>query len=299
MRETKIYPPRWYDPILAVFFRLAASGYVPASWFRAPIPEPQSRSTVDGIPTLEVVSHCWQYSNMLAYQLSSFVNYPPTRLKLIVTVFYCAEDEGTSALLNFIEKHDVENVTWNWQALPKEQLFRRGIGRNRAAKSTQADWVWFTDCDIIFHQNCMDSLADELQGRRDVLLFPREERTTPMLARDDVMLKAGSKPQLVDIEAANFTRFSRDRAKGAFQIVHGDVARAIGYCGGISIYQTPAEHWCKCYEDRAFRWLVGTQGTPINVDGVYQVRHIHKGRYKQNSIWSRIRSKIRRLKEQG
>jgi len=90
---------------------------------------------------------------------------------------------------------------------------------------------------------------------------------------------------------------SRDRAKGAFQIIHGDVARVIGYCDGIGLYQTPAAHWCKCYEDRAFRWLVGSQGVPIEVEGVCQIRHVEKGRYQQGTLRSRIRSKIRRMQE--
>ncbi len=297
MIQTKTYPQRWYDGFLGYFFRLAASGLLPASWFRDRLPAESDRKKVEHLPTLEIVSHCWLYSNMLAYQLSSFVNYPPKKLKLIVTLFYSEEDKDTSELVAFISTFQPENVTWNWQALPKEKLFRRGIGRNMAARSTSADWVWYTDCDIIFHEGCLDSLAEQLIGRQDTLLFPRQERTTPMLAESDPMLQAGRKPQLVDIEADKFSLHSRDRAKGAFQIVHGDVARAVGYCEKLSLYQTPSEHWCKCYEDRAFRWLVGTQGVPIDVKGVYQIRHIHKGRYKKDSFWSRVRSKIRRLQE--
>jgi hypothetical protein len=295
MNDIKLYPPRWYDAFLGYFFRLAASGLLPASWFRDPLPDEASRKAGGDFPTLEIVSHCWQYSHMLAYQLSSFVNHPPTRLKAIVTVFYAKEDQGTRELLQFIGGHRVENIEWNWQPLPPPELFRRGIGRNRAALRTRADWVWMTDCDIIFHEGCLDSLADALRGRKDILLFPRQERTTTMLADSCPMLQQGRKLQLVDIDPREFTLFSRDRAKGAFQVIHGDVARAIGYCNGISLYQTPADHWCKCYEDRAFRWLVGTQGTPIEVAGVYQIRHLSKGRYEAGSIWSRIRSGIRQL----
>lgn len=297
MQEKRTYPQRWYDPLLGYFFRFVASGYLPASWFRDTLPEPETRKAVHGKPCLEIVSHCWQYSNMLAYQLSSFVNHPPTKLSAVITVFYAEEDLKTKSLLEFIGQQDVPNIEWNWQVLPKEKLFRRGIGRNMAARSTKADWLWFTDCDIIFHANCLDSLANALQGRTDTLLFPREERTTPMLASSDPMLQKGSKPQLVDISADQFSLHSRKVAKGAFQIVHGDVARAIGYCEGLSLYQTPSEHWCKCYEDRAFRWLIGSHGVPVDIDGVYQIRHIHKGRYKEGSQWSKVRSKVRRIQE--
>ncbi len=293
----KLFPPRWYDPMLGLGMRWAASGLLPASWFRAPIPTTGTRRVSGECPSLEIVTHCWQYARMLIYQLSSFIHHPPTRLSLTVTVFYAESDTATVELLDFITQHDIPNVTWNPQPLPEGELFRRGIGRNRAALATQADWVWMTDCDIVFHANCLDSLADQLQGRNDVLVYPRQERTTPMLPENSELLQNGQTTRLVDINPSDFDLHERDRAKGAFQIIHGDVARAIGYCNRLRAYQTPADHWCKCYEDRAFRWLVGTQGTPLEVDGVYQIRHIHKGRYRQGAVSARVRSKIRRMQE--
>lgn len=297
MLQSKLYPKRWYDGFLGFFFRLAASGLLPAAWFRDRLPTPSERKQKTGKLKLEIVSHCWNYSNKLAYQLSSFVNYAPKEIELTATIFYSEEDKGTSELVKFFSEIEVENVIWNFQALPKEQLFRRGIGRNTAARNSKADWLWFTDCDIIFHKNCLDSTAQQLQGKSDSLYYPRQEQTTPMLASDDPMLQKSSKPQIVDIDTSEFELFSRDRAKGAFQIVHGDVARAIGYCEGLSLYQTPSDHWCKCYEDRAFRWLLGTQGIPLEIDGVFQIRHVEKGRYKEDSTWSDVRSKVRRMQE--
>ncbi|PKI13258.1 glycosyl transferase [Colwellia sp. 12G3] len=294
---TTTYAPRWYNTYAIHFFRLIVEKILPSSWFRDTLPPEDKRTAVDGFFNLEIVSHCWQYSNMLSYQLSSFVNHPPTKCALTVTIFYGKEDHKTQAVLDFFNTKTVNNVTWNFQQLPKSKLFRRAIGRNMVARSSKADWLWYTDCDIIFHENCLDSLAEQLQGKTDSLYFPREERTTEMLAQDDPMLSQDSVPQLVNIETQNFSLHSRDKAKGAFQIVHGDVARAIGYCEGLSIYQTQSLHWCKCYEDRAFRWLLGSQGTPINVDGVFQIRHVHKGRYTKDTFASRIRSKIRRIQE--
>ncbi|MBT7068530.1 MAG: glycosyltransferase family 2 protein, partial [Verrucomicrobia bacterium] len=260
-------------------------------------PEAGARHRTEAFPSLEIVTHCWQYARMLVYQLSSFINHPPTTLRLTVTVFYAESDSATVELLAFIAQHDVPNVTWNWQPLPEGQLFRRGIGRNRAALASQADWVWMTDCDIVFHANCLDSLAAQLQGRNDILVYPRQERTTPMLPEDSSLLQKGQACHLVEIDPAEFDLHERDRAKGAFQIIHGDIARAIGYCNDLRIYQTPADHWCKCYEDRAFRWLVGTQGTPLEIEGVYQIRHIEKGRYRKGAVSAKIRSKIRHMQE--
>lgn len=297
MIKTKTYPAAWYSKLMIQLFRIFVKKLMPPKWFCRPIPKESERAAKTGKLKLEIVSHCWQYSNMLTYQLSSFVNNPPKDLELTVTVFYCEEDVDTQETLGFFSSQKAENVTWNWQPLSREKLFRRAIGRNMAALCTKADWVWYTDCDIIFHQNCLDSLAHSLQGKQGAMYYPRQERTTPMLKESDPMLRKGRKPQLVDIEASEFTLHSRDKAKGAFQIVHGDIARAIGYCDEMRAFQTEVKHWSKTYEDTAFRWLLDTRGVPIDVEGVYQIRHVVKGRYKQGSKISSLRSKIRRMQE--
>ncbi|MEE4279264.1 MAG: glycosyltransferase family A protein [Halieaceae bacterium] len=297
MKITRTYPPRRYNQQAIQFFRLVTEKLVPPSWYRAAIPPKSERKALDGPLDLEVVSHCWGYGNMLTYQLSSFVNYPPKNATVTVTVFYSVEDEKTASVIDYFSSLEARNVRWNFFAIEKEKLFRRGIGRNMAAQSSTADWIWFTDCDIIFHENCIDSLATALQGKQEILYFPATECTTEMLTDDDPMLRKDSEPQLVDIPTENFSRHSRDKAKGAFQIVHGDVARAIGYCDRLKIFQTQDTRWRKTYEDTAFKWLVGSEGIPIDVDGVYQIRHVTKGRYAEDSGLSRVRSKIRRMQE--
>ncbi|MCJ8296683.1 MAG: glycosyltransferase family 2 protein [Colwellia sp.] len=297
MKTTKTYAPRWYNTYAIHLFRLVITRILPVSWFRAALPALKDRTAVDGFFKLEIVSHCWGYSNMLTYQLSSFVNYPPTKCALTVTVFYAKEDSKSQAVLDFFSKKTIENVTWNFQELSKGKLFRRGIGRNMVALATKADWLWFTDCDIIFHENCLDSLAEQLQGKQESLYYPQQERTTEMLAQDDPMLRQDSEPQLVDINSDGFSLHSRDKAKGAFQIVHGDVARAIGYCEKLFMFQTEDDRWRKTYEDTAFKWLISSEGIPLDIDGVFQIRHVQKGRYTKDSNISRVRSKIRRLQE--
>jgi hypothetical protein len=297
MKTTKTYAPRWYNTYAIHFFRLIITKILPPSWFRSALPMPKERHSVDGFFNLEVVSHCWGYSNMLTYQLSSFVNYPPTKCAVTVTVFYAKEDTKSQAVIDFFNQKAVDNVTWNFQALSKGKLFRRGIGRNMAARTTNADWLWFTDCDIIFHENCLDSLAEQLQGKQEALYYPKQERTTEMLAQDDPMLRQDSEPQLVDIDSEGFSLHSRDKAKGAFQIVHGDVARSIGYCEKLKMFQTEDDRWRKTYEDTAFKWLISSEGIPLEIDGVFQIRHVQKGRYAKDSNVSKVRSKIRRLQE--
>ena len=52
--------------------------------------------------------------------------------------------------------------------------------------------------------------------------------------------------------------------------------------------------FAKCHEDTAFRWLLGTQGSPVPVPGVARIRHQAKGRYGDAGA---IRGAVRRLQE--
>ncbi|MDZ7641151.1 MAG: glycosyltransferase family A protein [Desulfurivibrio sp.] len=282
--------------LFLLFFRIAAKGWIPAHWFEPDLPLKEQRLGQTGRLHIEIVSHCWNYSHFLIYQLSSLVIFPPENIDVTMTVFYSSDDVKTVRVLNFFSRQNSPNVTWNWCPLTKQHLFRRGVGRNMAALKTKADWVWFTDCDLLFREKCLDTLADQLQGSREALLFPQEERCTALLPEDNPILQAGSAdPQVIDIDPQFFTSHYPGKATGPLQIAHGDVCRAVGYCRAIKLYQTPSETWCKAHEDRAFRWLLRSQGKPLPVPGVYRVRHLSKGRYSGVGIHTRLRIILRNI----
>lgn len=292
--------PGLSERAVSLFYRIAASGALPVAWFRDVDPSKVEKAKKTGKLSLEIVSHCWRYGHFLTYQLSSLVNHPTDKFDITMTVFHVPDDELVAPVLEHFGHMEVSGVTWNWQPLSKEELFRRGIGRNLAAKNTKADWIWFTDADIIFHDGCLDTLADLVQGRDDGLVHPRIGLGTKLLPDDDEILNKGREgPTLLEIPLDQFTPYGgpRKKAKGPHQITHGDIARACGYCDSISYYQTPAERWMKTYEDRAFRWLIGTHGTPLDIPNVCQIRHIVKGRYKKDSTMTKIRKFIRKSQD--
>lgn len=270
-----------------------ADGLLSPRWFLHHVPDSNEITPYTGRLSLEIVSHCWNYSHLMAYNLSSYVNYPPSDIDITVTVFHSPDDHRTIETLNYFKQFDVPGISWNWQLLPTDQLLRRAIGRNKAALETQANWIWYIDCDLIFHKGCLDSLATALQGRKDPLIFPDSESVTSLLEDENPILKNDSEAALVDIDTSQFQPNPITRAVGAYQITHGDVARACGYCNNISLYQTPEAHWRKTYEDRTYRWLLGTHGVAIEIPAIYRIRHISKGRYHKGTLWSRIRSLVR------
>ena len=284
---------RGINELKTLFYRLADRQFAPTAG-QACRPEQEDITPRSGKLSLEVVSHCWQYSHTLVYHLSALASYPPTRAEVTVTVFYCPEDHHTQAMLDYFGAMEVQGVHWNWQPLAREVLFRRSIGRNYAALNTRADWIWYIDCDLIFHQGCIDSLAEALQGRTDALLFPESEFVTDLLEDDNPVLRNNRAPQIVDIDPAQFRKIPITRAVGAYQITHGDVARACGYCRNIDVFQTPSERWRKTYEDRTYRWLLGTQGVRIPVDNIFRIRHVSKGRYREGGRLNALRRFLRK-----
>lgn len=278
--------------------KLLAGTQLPPHWIYPRPPAEAERAARSGRLTIEVVSHCWGYSRLLAYQLTSLIDHRVTEATVTMTVFYATEDTATAALLAFIGEHAPANVHWNWQALPKEQLFRRSIGRNLAAKASTADWVWFTDCDLTFQAQCLDSLNAALQHRRDALVYPRIEYRTDAYSDPNTPLpNALETPELLRVDNAEFHPNLVTRATGPLQITHGDVARAVGYCDAVPYYQQPQSRWQKAEEDRMFRWLLGTQGLALDIDGVCRVQHVQKGRYGEDGVSSSARQGIRRWQD--
>ncbi len=282
--------------LLRFAYRIAATGILSGRHFNRNLPDVSSlrKSTVP--LRLEIVSHCWNYSHFLIYQLSSIAIYAPKQCLLTVTIFYSTEDSASARLLGYFNNLNVNRVKWNFVSLPKESLFRRAIGRNMAAIHTVADWIWFTDCDVLFQDGAFDSLAEQLVGSQESLVFPKCMRASRRLNDNDPIVQKGkSTIGVLDIDPSNFSDCVYDKAIGPLQITHGDVARACGYCGSLSGYQQPEVHWSKAYEDRAFRWLLGTKGRPVDVPNLLYIRHAEKGRYRSRSAFSLLRKKIRQL----
>ena len=234
---------------------------------------------------LEIVSHCWNYSRLLTYQLSSIVLYPPTKLDVTFTVYYTDEDERTAEVLRYFGEKDVPNVAWNWRNVTPGELFQRPMGRNEAALATKADWIWFCDCDQVFHAGCLDALPAELAACRNDLVFPKYAMRTQHIDADNpIFTQLGETPQVIDINPADFTPTPHTKAVGGMQIVRGDVARRVGYCRDMPKYQKPLKRFPKQRADVVFRRAVlGEDGAPINVPAFYRIEHVAKGRKRLQS----------------
>jgi hypothetical protein len=188
-----------------------------------------------------------------------------------MTVFYSPSDVQTFRVLEFFGKQTIKNVAWNWWPLPEKKLFHRAIGRNLAAITTHADWIWFCDCDYTFGEGCLDSLALRLPGPGTDLAYVEYVLRNSLDDSVRLIQESARHIGIVNIDPATFVAKRFNRAVGGLQIVRGDVARQVGYCKEQSTLLRPASNWMPTIEDVAFRRLRGTQGTPIQVANLFRL----------------------------
>ena len=227
----------------------------------------------------ELITHCWCYTRLLNYQLSSFVLYPP-KSSCKLTVFACAKDKPTVELLEYFADlpewpATVELYPW-W--LKHRQIKRRAIGRNLAALGTDARIVWFADCDMLFGHGCIDTLVDTYP--------PTESLCFPKIAMKSTYedgaayVEAAAEPKVLDVDWGKLVPTKQNRAIGGVQIVQGDTARRRGYLPEHKRYQTGATKWKRTYEDAVYRrYLAAGPGHPLQLPNSGRIRHEQCGRF--------------------
>ena len=236
---------------------------------------------------VEIISHCWQYSRVLNYQLSSLVLNPPKRVKVSLAVVFTPDDKPTSeCLARFVSSSwpvdTLMDVQRFMSRVPKASLLNRSIYRNHLAKTTAADVVWFADCDYVFGEGCLDALADVPLDPADPdyspLYFPRVTLFSKDHATGDEYARRVEEFGLYDIDPADFIEHRPRRAIGGIQIVPGDVARAKGYCPDNPKWQTPTDGDKMLFgSDVPFRRSLGTGGKAVEIPNCYRIRQTTEG----------------------
>jgi hypothetical protein len=244
----------------------------------------RGKITRENCMTVEIVTHCYRYSTMLRFQLSSLVSFICSKVRIVATICFTESDNSTVAVLDEFKGLTIPNLEWNWVPLPILHLCRRSIGRNIVALSTNADWVWFCDADYWFGAQCWMTFAhfNELEHP---LIYPRYVRMPPLRWGDRCIETAqGLKGPLI-LPETEFRPVRMNRAIGGIQIVKGRICRERGYLRADRRWQRRASApiFQESFEDLAFRRDLGTSGKAVDIPEVYRIRHSRKG-WKDGSV---------------
>jgi len=150
---------------------------------------------------LELGISCHHYEHRLCWMLSSLLAQKGILPEFTISVAYI---EGTGnptckAVLDHFEmitrryRADNPDQLANWPTIKrfpypdKERFQRRGLVRNDMLVKSDADWIWFADCDMVVHPDFLaraeelfsGELKDETRmcttGRFSTILEPTEE----------------------------------------------------------------------------------------------------------------------------
>lgn len=230
-------------------------------------------------PVLEIVSHCWRYSRVLAYHLMSLDDYPPT-IDTVVTVWYTDADRPTADVLRYFARAlPLRGVRLRRRNTTLCKLLNRNIGRNTTALETRADYVWFCDADYCFGPGCLDAIPKQFPAD-SVLCYPSRVRRHVSLEDGDAFAASALFPVDAELPLSLFRDASCEwqapkKSIGGLQIVRGDTAREYGYCRESSNMQKPTtdEKWRPTTGDVRYRKSLGAgNGTPIDLPNLFRIR---------------------------
>ncbi len=232
---------------------------------------------------IEFVTHCWRYSRLLCYQLSSFALFADK--SITVTIFYAEEDTETKKVVDFFIR--LPGPMWQPRPLSRREVCRRTIGRNIAALESKAEWIWFADCDYWFGAKLFATIGQVLSGveLQHNLVYPSEITQSSQEAGDK-LIELITEPNiyLLCSQCDNFAPHGFKKAIGGVQIVRGDWARINGYCKNHPRYNKLADRWANTKEDIMFRKDIGNSGFPITLPEIVRVRHGKRGGYGDDVI---------------
>ena len=235
---------------------------------------------------VEIVSHCWNYTRLLVYQLSSLALYEPYTPTML-TVFAAESDDDT---VMAVETFRAEGVNARLWLQPRDELVNRSIGRNMAAKATRADVVWFADCDLVFGDGAIDSLyMDEAWSGEEKLFRPNHVLNHNSREIGDEYIDRVGSLCSYDVEDRDFTRIRIRKASGAYQIVSGDVARKYGYVPDIRTHQQPYRqpNFRRTFSDVGYRKQLNRAGVlrgTVDIPNVYRIRHTISGSATERGV---------------
>jgi hypothetical protein len=225
---------------------------------------------------IEICTHAYavdlpQYACFLRVQLESLLQAPEY---VSETVCYTRHDGRVAAVLE--EYVPLLGPRLRTILLTREELGRRGLGRNMAALATKADLVWFADVDYFWGPGCFEFLAG--MADNPTLRWPKTVWTQADERVGDALLAILDNNGNPAVDTSDFIATHPKKAIGGIQIIAGDYCRRYGYLNHDKRRQrplNPGDTMFKTLEDSAIRKHIATVGQAMAIDlpGVYRLRH--------------------------
>ena len=234
---------------------------------------------------IEIVSHCYGgdlpiYPHLLRAQGLSLIHLSQHKCSVVWTICYDPDEKAVVGVLDELEAElAARRVKIRRIPLPIGHIFERAIGRNIAAMSTDANCVWFCDCDYLFAGGCLDDAIKETDLYYDCIVFPQVVSVTSHVDGDAIIHHMEAKQPLAVDVLSTFGARSEMKAIGGIQIVSGELAKSRGYLNEWLKWMKPATDTSKgnfsTRSDVKYRSYIG-KSVPRGFAGTHRIRHSHR-----------------------
>jgi len=233
---------------------------------------------------IRIVSHCYadkyvHFAWALKLQAMSLLQFP-CECEVRWTVCWTESDENTSWVMDWaaerFRKLDrplfIDHIP-----LPKEWLWRRAIGRHRATLFGRDGLLWFTDCDYLFGEDCLSTLARMEWPEGASVAFPSKVLISETHEQGDQLLCQAWHVDKLPLDEFTFVPHYYSKAIGGVQIVRAEDAWHRGYVEqGKGKWHRPVKQpFPNFRDDIVFRqeWSRYGRIVPITLPNLYRVRH--------------------------
>jgi len=229
---------------------------------------------------LEICIHCVMYQHRLDWMLSSILRQKGEPPDILVSISHIPDNGNptTEKLCDFFRE---QGLNIKQTILKPEQAPNRAIGRNIQVKETEADWMLFSDSDMVYHPMFFNDIKKKCEGK-----FAKETR---VIGADRISLDIPFCIKYFEEDKREYPCVIEDPAKicaewpvkwvtgrktcpGNFQLAR---VEAIKEKGGIYSGRQ-RDYYRRTKSDRAFRCHMGGR-TGMRVLPQYHLNHDRGG----------------------
>jgi glycosyltransferase involved in cell wall biosynthesis len=231
--------------------------------------------------TLEICIHCFRYQKRLTWLLSSILQQEGNIPNIIINISHTADD-GTPTTEQVCKFFREKGLNIKETILAKEEVHNRGRARNRQTQESQADYLLYVDCDMVYdkdfmadlHKQLKTNLKDETKVMGADRISLKEDFCINYLEKEDKI----EYPSVISNVAGIVSTFpvkwvtGKDTCPGNFQLASMKAIKAKG--GGYGGRNN--DFWRNTKSDRAMRCRMGGR-IGINAKKQWHLNHDRGG----------------------
>jgi hypothetical protein len=231
--------------------------------------------------TIEICIHCFNYQKRLDWMLSSVLQQKGNVPNIIINISHCPNN-GNPSTESVISLFREKGLNIKETMLTEQEMSNRAIARNRQATETTADYILFSDSDLVYSEEFFEDLQKNIKEKyRDINVvmgadrfslddqfcikwFEQDKRDYPCIIEN-----------VANIVSTWKVKWKRGKgtAPGFFQLVKVKILKEKG--GGL-VTGRAKDHWRRTIADRALRIRLGGR-IGIDTKPMYHLNHDRGG----------------------